>query len=304
VWQDFCGLAALPGSIALQLLRFDALFESGDIEGASALMSRLAQVQADNASTLFRRAKLAQSKGDFSGAEQLLRSAVAIAEDAPPPSSEALTYRLALGKFLFSVGRFQDAEAEYSKASKSAPDWWMVKDHIAELRGAQRRYDEAVRLFQDVYQATQRPEVAQSVGDILTLQGNTKAAAEWFDRAQKGYENSLASGHKYYLHHLSSFFCDSKLDLEKALRYAKEDLELRHSADAFDLLAWAHYKNGQIKEALEQSEKALVDGSHNAHIVYHAAMIRGANGDFAGSKELLARAATLNPSFTEFHVHR
>jgi len=88
------------------------------------------------------------------------------------------------------------------------------------------------------------------------------------------------------------------------VEWARKDLELRQSIQAYDALAWALYKDGQIAAAAEANRKALATGAKDAHLLYHAGMIRMSMGDFAGGRTALQEAVAINPRYNTFHVHR
>lgn len=70
------------------------------------------------------RGLLAEQGGDFAGAEQLLRQAVALEEKLPiafgPPTIDKPTHEL-LGEFLLRRGRKQEAHSEFERALASTP---------------------------------------------------------------------------------------------------------------------------------------------------------------------------------------
>ena len=85
---------------------------------------------------------------------------------------------------------------------------------------------------------------------------------------------------------------------------ARRDLALRHSVQAYDALAWALFKAGKNEEALDFTGKALATGVLDAHILYHAGMIRMGCGDIPGGSVALQNAMKANPRYSTFHVHR
>jgi tetratricopeptide (TPR) repeat protein len=114
----------------------------------------------------------------------------------------------------------------------------------------------------------------------------------------------VKAGHVLYFHHLAGFYADSQPDPVQALAWARRDLELRHSLEAWDALAWALYQNNQFPAAVEAIAKALASGTADAHILYHAGLIRMSAGDLTGGKAALRQAVAANPHHAAFHVHR
>jgi hypothetical protein len=50
--------------------------------------------------------------------------------------------------------------------------------------------------------------------------------------------------------------------------------------------------------------KVLSAGLKDAHLLFHAAMVHLAAGRAKESKQLLKKAAEINPRYESFHVHR
>jgi hypothetical protein len=67
---------------------------------------------------------------------------------------------------------------------------------------------------------------------------------------------NAAAGNAHYFHHLAGFFSDTEEDpVVEAPKWARRDLELRHSIAAEDAFAWALYRGGDFAHAAEVSEK-------------------------------------------------
>ena len=86
---------------------------------------------------------------------------------------------------------------------------------------------------------------------------------------------------------------------EEALKIAKEEIKNRPTAQSYDLLAWSHYNQGNIKVALEVMENHVVGKTFEPEVLYHLAKIYKANGmiDMAKTlkKELLESTFELGP---------
>ena len=72
---------------------------------------------------------------------------------------------------------------------------------------------------------------------------------------------------------------------------------MRTDVYAWDLLAWALYRNGRAAEAVAPMTKALALGTRDARLYFHAGMIHRGAGDSAMAREYLERALALNPRF-------
>jgi tetratricopeptide (TPR) repeat protein len=149
-----------------------------------------------------------------------------------------------------------------------------------------------------------RPDFLQAVGDVLAFSGKAGEAKAWHDRALAGYLHSVDQGEVHFYHHLASFFSDVREQSSEAIKYARKDRALRHSAAAHEALAWALYRRGDFPQAVAELQQALANGGHNAHLCYHAGMIFSVAGDLEQGRKFLRETLGLNPHYNAFHVHR
>jgi tetratricopeptide (TPR) repeat protein len=175
---------------------------------------------------------------------------------------------------------------------------------VAELRGAQQKYPEAIAIYEKVIARVPRPDLCQALGDLYAFMSKPDQAKPWHQRAETTYLKAAANGDSIYDHHLAGFYSDSIEKPTEALKWARKDLQARQSVFAHDALAWALYRDGQFAEAANEMRAALAQGTRDSHIFFHASMIATATGDLAQGKEFLRRAAEVNPHYNAFHVHR
>ncbi|MCI0370895.1 MAG: tetratricopeptide repeat protein, partial [candidate division NC10 bacterium] len=86
------------------------------------------------------------------------------------------------------------------------------------------------------------------------------------------------------------------------LDLAKKELEFRQDIYAYDVLAWALYKNGKLQEARVAIQEALKLGTRDARLFFHAGMIAAALGEMVEAKAHLRRALETNSHFHLFHA--
>jgi len=274
----------------------DAQLELGNYREAEAIYE---QLKADDVtpSVLARLARLAEVKGDNQKAIELLGQNIGTA-------GETAWHRVRLGEIYFRTGNLAVAGEHYDAALKLQPDSFLALEHLAELRAAQGQFDDAIALYEKVAARVPRPDFFQALGEVNTFIGKTAEAKPWFDRAREGFLKSIEQGHVYYYHNLAAFYSDMQENPAEALRWARKDMEIRHSVYAHDVLAWALYKNGEFAPAAGEMNQALALGTQDAHLLFHAGMIFSRAGELDHGRDLLKQALKVNPRYNSFHVHR
>jgi tetratricopeptide (TPR) repeat protein len=283
----------------------DALLELGEYDAAADAYKKMEAFGDPDASTESRMARLALIRGDNDQARRRLESAAELARQVLPPAPDVVAWCYVQGgQLAFNMGDWDGAEKQYQAALDANPRDWAAIDHVAELRAGQKRYDEAVSLYTSLVSRVPRPELFQSLGDVYAAMGKGEEAAQWHKKAMEKYTAAAAAGSGHYYHHIAGYFSDTDPNPVEAVKWAKKDMEVRHSVYAYDCLAWALYQAGEIDPAVKAMDKALALGTKDSHLLYHASLIYYRAGDVTKGKECLRLAGQANPKFNEFHVHR
>ena len=164
-------------------------------------------------------------------------------------------------------GRLDEAEGHYERAQAAYSGYWLVEKHVAGLRAAQGRLDEAIVIAEDVAARVARPELAQAAGDLLRRAGRPDAARAWHMRALAGYLESASLGEVQYHHHLAEHYADVEGDGAAAVLWAERDRELRPHYATDAALAWALHRAGRHDEALEAAHRTLASGVQDPHVL-------------------------------------
>ena len=258
-----------PNELPAYAVLGDALLEIGDVPGAESAYAKLL-AQNPGISAWSRAAKVKWLRGDVSGA--LSNLSLALQFSNSPPESLAWTHVLK-GELLFRTGRIVEAEGDYDAALKIFPDYYLALDHVAELRAAQNKFDEALKMFERLAERTKRPEYLQAAGDVLVAARKPTEAKPFHDRALAAYLKETDAGQVHYFHHLASFYADVREDGVEAEKWARRDLEVRQNIYAWDALAWALFWKKDYVTAADTMKKALVLGTKDAHLLAHAGSI-------------------------------
>jgi tetratricopeptide (TPR) repeat protein len=240
--------------------------------------------------------------GDFAGAEQ---SYVDAEDELTAKEMRHYAWvELQRGVLDLRSGCYEKARAHYHVADLAYSGYWLVEEHLAELMGAQGKFDEAVALYQKVVARVPRPEFQQALGELYLSMRQPAQAELWNQKALAAYLESAQSGGVHYYHHLTDFYSDVREDGAEAVKWARKDIALRRNSSTLAALAWALYRAGEFAEALDAMNESLASGATDAQLFFKAGTIhQSASGNEKG-KEYLRMAAEINPNHQNFHVHR
>jgi tetratricopeptide (TPR) repeat protein len=85
-----------------------------------------------------------------------------------------------MGNLYFDQGRLGKAETAYSNALIALPHYYQDLAALGRIRGAARRYPEALELYRQAVEIVPAPDLIAAVGDLLMLSGKS-------DEAEKQY---------------------------------------------------------------------------------------------------------------------
>ncbi len=275
----------------------DAALELGDVERAREAYKQL-QERGSGLFTLGRIARLEHLEGDIDGAIETLRQAAEVGARRGAPKTEIAWCHVQMGEMNFSRGRWDRAERHYQKALEAARTH-LPLEHLAELRAAQKRYAEALELYEEAIEKAPNPEFFEALGSVYSDLGKEAEARKWRSRALESYRKSVKEGNVIYFRHLADFhLADTPPNGAEALEWARRDMELRRDVHAYDTLAWALYHYGELKPAADAMEEALALGTQDAELFHHAGMIAQRRGNAGRAVVYLEKALAANPRYS------
>lgn len=278
----------------------DAYLEVGKYTEAEATYRRMIDLDSDLYS-LSRLSGLKSLRGDPEGAIADLQRAIKAGKTEGRPRESIAWGQWQLGSEYFSLGNLQEAGARYLEALSTYPNYYRALAGLAQVRTAQKRFPEAIELYQRAIAIIPQPDYAAALGDIYARIGRPEEARRQYDLVEYiGYLNSLNK--ILYNRELGAFYADHDIKLTEALDLARKELEYRRDIYAYDLLAWTLHKNGKSQEAHPAMTEALKLGTKDARLFFHAGMIYRGIGETEKAKEHLRRALATNPSFHIFHA--
>lgn len=259
-----------PDDVMVYGYLVDANVELGKYKAAVTAAQWMLDLRAGNIPGLTRAGYLRELHGNLTGALELMQTAYGSTPSAETEDRAWLTTQMA--HLTFVSGDLSKAEMYANGALGLFPDYHYALGTLAQVRIAQKRYDEAVKLLSERYAAAPHAENLYALAEALELAGRTDESAKAFAEFERKslVENNLADNSN---HELIAYYVDHAHRPEKALEVAKREIERRQDVFTLDCYAWALAASGDYAAANAQIQKALLVGVKDPKILSHAGFI-------------------------------
>ncbi len=238
----------LPDDVMLYGFLTDANVELGNYKDAEAAAQWMLDLKPGNMPGLTRAAYLRELFGDVDGSMDLMNMAY---QSTPPSEVEDAAWIVTQMAHLdLSIGKIDEAEKLSQQALAMFPGYHYALGNLAKVRIQQKRYDDAVELLTQRYQAAPHAENLFDLARALQWAGRKEEAQKAFaEFEQKSLlETNRADNSN---HELIFYYADYANQPAKALEVAQREYARRHDVFTTDCYAWALHLNNRNQEALE-----------------------------------------------------
>jgi tetratricopeptide (TPR) repeat protein len=231
----------------------DVLMEQGRLDEAIGAYQAMMD-QKPGPQAYARAAHIRWLKGDLPGAIELMHMAAVSGEP---------WFRSRLALYEFQAGNLE--RAEQLAALPDYPPALLVRGRILLARG---KPGEAIEALKRAADATRLPEYFWALAEAQRAAGKT-------DEAKITEEILKRHGATEDPRTFSLFLATRGEDVDTAVRLAREELQNRQDVFTLDALAWALHATGKDDEARAAMRRALAEGTQDARLALHAAVIFG-----------------------------
>ena len=282
-----------PDDVMLYGFLTDANVEIGNYDDAEKAAQWMLDLRPGNLPGTTRAAYLRELFGDVDGALELMNMAY---QSTPPGEVEDQAWILSqIGHLQLTSGKISDADASLQQALAIFPGYHYALQNMAKVRVEQKRYEDAVNLLQQRYDAAKHAENLYDLAEALELAGRVDEAQKAFAEFEiKSRAESVRKDNSD--RELIFYYAEHAHEPAKALEVANQEFAWRHDVFTLDAYAWALHVNGRDGEALKNIETALAVGIRDAKILCHAGEIALAAGNRAAAERYLNESAQLNAS--------
>ena len=222
--------------------------------------------------------------GDRDGAIEMMQAAVSAS--SPRDADAAAWVNSRLAGLQLQSGDTEQAQQTCAAALALRPDY----PPALLLRGKMAlASDEAPNAFADLQRAARLnplPEYQWVLAEALRAAGReAEAAAQEVFITQQGAAADPRT--------LSLYLATRGEDADLAVRLAEQELQERQDVFSHDTLAWALAAAGRIEEARPHLERALAEGTPDARLFFHAAVIEARAGQIEEAEHWFTCAAAM-----------
>lgn len=259
-----------PDDVTVYGYLADANAELGNYKEAVNSVQWMLNLRPGNVPGLTRAAYLRELHGDIEGAIDLMQRAY---DSTPYQELEDRAWLLTqISHLHLAAGRLTEAEKFAKGALGVFADYHYALGALGQVRMKQKRYDEAVFLFQKRYAAAPHAENLFAVAEALEQAGrHEEAASEFADFERRALRESTQADNAN--HELVAYYTDYAHQPEKARCIAESEIARRHDAFTLDAYAWSLAAAGDYSQANSEMRKALAFGLKDPKVLDHARAI-------------------------------
>jgi tetratricopeptide (TPR) repeat protein len=259
-----------PDDVTVYGYLVDANVELGNYKAAVDAAQWMLDLRAGNVPGLTRAGYLRELHGNLPGAMELMEMAYG---STPSSETEDRAWLLTqMAHLNYVAGDLPEAEMYANGALGLFPEYHYALGTLAQVRIAQKRYDDAVGLLAKRYAAAPHAENLYALAEAMELAGQTDEAEKAFGEFERKSlaETNLADNSN---HELIAYYADHAHQPEKALEVAKREADRRKDVFTLDCYAWALAASGDYKAANARIQEALQVGVKDPKILAHAGFI-------------------------------
>ena|GEM_PF-245165 len=261
----------------------DALMEQGKLSDAVEAYQRMMNLKPD-LRAYARAAHMRWLKGDLAGAIEAMELAVSAASPSDAESAAWVNTRLAL--YVFQAGHVDEAERRCAFALSLQNNYAPTLLLKGKMLLAQDRFREAADALRHAVKLNPLPEYQWTLVEALRADGRENEAS--------GIEVQLRKrGASSDPRTVALFLATRHDNPEMALRLARTELGSRCDVFTHDALAWSLAAAGNLAEAHREMQRALAEGTEDARLFFHAAVIASQAGHAADAERWSLKAKEL-----------
>jgi tetratricopeptide (TPR) repeat protein len=261
----------------------DALMEQGRLKDAVEAYQKMIDLK-PGPQSYSRAAHIRWLKGDLPGAIELMRMAAKASSPADGDSSAWAYTRLAL--YALQGGALKVAVGACDAALDMRKDYAPALLARARVLLAEDKSEDAVELLRRAAGMNPLPEYQWTLAEALR-------AANRIGEASIVEADLKARGAASDPRTIALFLATRGDDVETAVGLARQELDSRRDIFTLDAVAWSLAAAGRPSEARAAMKQALVEGTQDARLFFHAGRIAVLVGENREARRWFAKATAI-----------
>jgi len=267
---------------ATEKMLFDVYMELGAFEKAKSYLDTFNDF--NDFDYLIRLAKWSDHRGDLESAIKYMEQAEIIGLASNIASLKQWVYTN-LADYYGHDGQINKSYGYYLKALEIDPNDAYAKKGIAWIvYSHEKNPNEALRILDHITEHYKSPDYYLLKSEIAEYKGDNEMKLYYTNLYKKAVSNTAYGD--MYNKHSTLLFANEKHETAKALELAYTEIKNRPTPESYDLLAWTHFKEGKITDALYIMETHVVGKTFEPQALFHLAKIYLANGEHEKAKAL------------------
>lgn len=241
----------------------DVLLEQGRLAEAATAYQKMMELK-PGLQAYIRAAQVRWLKGDLDGALQIARLAVRASSPTDPEAAAWVLTKLAL--YSLQANQLAQANTACEEALQHIPNYAPALLARGRVLLAAGRTAAALPSLQQAAKLNPLPEYQWALAEALRAAGRA-------DEARQVETALKAKGASEDPRTLALYLATRGENIEQAVRLTTEELKVRQDIFTLDAAAYALAQAGQTAEAWALLQKALAEGTRDARLHFHAALI-------------------------------
>lgn len=261
----------------------DVLMEQGRLDEAAEAYQKMVDIKPEP-EAYARVANLRWLRGDLNGAIEVMQMAAGAASPNAPESAAWFNTRLAF--FKFQQGDIAAASETCEAALGYQQDYAPALLLQGKLMLSNGKDTEAVDLLQRAVALNPLPDYQWVLSEALRAAGQN-------DEAEKVEQQLTRKGAASDPRTFALYLATKGSDPATALDLAQAELNNRSDVFSHDAMAWALAANGRSQEAWQEMQAALAEGTKDARLYFHAALLAVQAGQAETAQPWISKATSM-----------
>ncbi len=224
---------------------------------------------------LIRTAKWNDHNGNLTAAIKYMEKALAKAESSKNKALIQWSYTN-IADFYGHDGQIEKSYDYYLKSLAINPNNAYAKKGIAWIvYSYERNPKEALRILNSITETYNAPDYYLLKAELSEYLNDNNAKNNYLKQYNVAVQNQNYG--VMYNTYNAKLFAETHSEQTKAITIAEQEVNNRPTAQSYDLLAWAHYNNGNSEIALTIIEQHVDGKTFEPEVLYHIAEIYKAN---------------------------